>query len=66
MGDFFPGASQIDFKPESKASPNFFHVLTHFFLAFETKLLLRPNIGASRDAPDAPSHTSMRAHIETG
>jgi len=29
------------------------------FLAFETELLLRPNLGASRDAPDAPSHTSM-------
>ena len=30
-----------------------------FFLTFETKLLLRPNLGASRDAPEAPSHTSM-------
>ena len=30
-----------------------------FFPAFETELLLRPNLGASRDAPDAPSHTSM-------
>ena len=30
------------------------------FLAFETELLLRPNLGASRDAPDAPSHTSMK------
>jgi len=29
------------------------------FLAFETELLLRPNLGASRDASDAPSNTSM-------
>ena len=39
---------------------NLFHVLTNFFLAFETDLLLRPNLGASHDATDAPSHTSMR------
>jgi len=31
MGDFFPGASRNDLKPESKARPNFF---LFFFLAF--------------------------------
>ena len=44
---------------------NFFHVLTNFFLAFETELLLRPNLGASHDAPDAPSHTSMHTDTRT-
>ena len=33
-----------------------------FFLSpFETEWHLRPNLGASRDAPDAPSRTSMGA-----
>jgi len=31
MGDFFPGASQINFKPKSKAKPNFFLDFLPFF-----------------------------------
>ena len=31
MGDFFLGASQINFKPESKARPNFFLDFLPFF-----------------------------------
>ena len=36
-----------------------FIVFANFFLAFETELHLTPNLGASADAPDALSHTSM-------
>ena len=38
MGDFFPGASQIDFKPESKARPNFFSVFLLFFPVKTSKI----------------------------
>ena len=38
---------------------NFLDSSTNSFLAFESKLLLRHNLGASVAAPDAPSHTSM-------
>ena len=31
MGDFFPGASKINFKPESKARPIFFLDFLPFF-----------------------------------
>ena len=37
----------------------------NFCLAFETELLLRPNIGASANALDAPSHTSMVVEGQT-
>ena len=31
MGDFFPGTSQINFKPETKARTNFCHDFLQFF-----------------------------------
>ena len=48
MGDFFPGASQINFKPESKARPNFFLDFLPFFFVKLIKIALFFSLSSSK------------------
>ena len=48
MGNFFPGASQIIFKPESKARLNFFLDFLSFFCVKLIKIVFFFRISASK------------------